>query len=168
MKSRARNVLQNFTVLRIFCPERDELGYVIHWSEVYHFDTTHISFNTPRKPIILQFYREMGSKLLRVWNRINLDSTRKTFNDLRKCAEDTQLFEMTLKNIVENSWNWFASFKTAINRVLRESLHLLPYRLQNVQELEQRHYETHIEFSRWCVENSQLDALFPNRATFYD
>ena len=45
---------------------------------------------------------------------------------------------------------------------------MCPYRLQIVQELEDRDYEARIAFSNWFIENIELDASFLNRVIFSD
>lgn len=58
-----------------------------------NFDTMNQLSITPRNSVILQLYLRAGSKLLRAWNRGNLEWTRKTLNDVRGWAKDILLFQ---------------------------------------------------------------------------
>lgn len=58
--------------------------------------------------------------------------------------------------------------RSSIHDILRNRLHMFPYKLQVVQQLEDRDYTARIEFAQWCLQNIQGDASFLNRVIYSD
>ena len=58
--------------------------------------------------------------------------------------------------------------RSSIQRILRNRLHLFPYRLHIVQALKERDYEARTEFANWCLQNVESDESFLNRIDFFE
>lgn len=62
---------------------------------------------------------------------------------------------------LDNTWS------PVYNR-LQNRLHMLPYRLQAVQPLEDRYYMARIQIAKWYLQNILTDALFLNLVSHSD
>lgn len=58
--------------------------------------------------------------------------------------------------------------RSSIHDILRNRLHMFPYKLQVVQQLEDGDYTARIEFAQWCLQNIQGDSSFLNRVIYSD
>lgn len=58
--------------------------------------------------------------------------------------------------------------RSSINYILLSRLHVLSYKLQNIQQLKDKDYTAPTEFSNWCVQNMQSYASFLNRLVYLD
>lgn len=58
--------------------------------------------------------------------------------------------------------------RSSIQRILRNRLHMFPYKIQIVQQLEDRDYAARTWFVNWCRQNIQSDCSFLNRIIFSD
>lgn len=58
--------------------------------------------------------------------------------------------------------------RSSIHRILHNRLHMFPYKIQMLQELEDRDPAARTWFANWCMENIQSDRSFLHRIIFSD
>lgn len=127
-------------------------------------------------PTFSHFNLKMGSKLLWAW--CHWRSSRLTPNFHNSITAEiwsqsgrpsmisenerriSNYFRRHLRSSLKPIEIRLAHPRSSTLQVLRNRLHLFPYRLPIVQELKVRDYEARFEFFIWCIENILFEASF--------